>query len=106
MKMFYGFAISVLLVVSIVFFFKGHDKLTNYNNPDSDYGTGEAVNAEVGGDAYNYIINSERATGFFVLGGVFLISAIGLGGVYQISRLREEKTTTKLEQVTTETLSN
>lgn len=108
MKKIYCFAVALFLVTSIVFFYKGYDKLTNYNNPDTeDYlDDSDPVNAEVGGDAYNFIINSQKATGFFVLGGVFLISAIGLVGVYQIGRLREEQATAKIEQASIQTLSN
>lgn len=36
------------------------------------------VNAYVGGDAYNYIINGTYATAFFVLTAMFLLSSIGL----------------------------
>lgn len=53
MKKIYSFAVALFLVASIVFFYKGYDKLTNYNNPDTqDYlDDSDPVNAEVGGDA-------------------------------------------------------
>ena len=44
--------------------YKGIDKMTNYYN--SEYSS-RLVNAYVGGDAYNYIINGTYATAFFVL---------------------------------------
>lgn len=70
----------VSLVISIISFFasvffvyQGFDKMTNYRN--SDYG--RSINAYVGGDAYNYIINSNYATGFFVL--ALLCVVVGFG---------------------------
>lgn len=62
--------ISVLC--GMVTFYKGVDKLTNYSS--SDYGS---INAYVGGDAYNYIINGTHTTAFFVLTTMFVIAAIG-----------------------------
>lgn len=46
------------------FGFLGADKILNYVN--SSY-PALNKNAYVGGDAYNFIINAEYATGFFVL---------------------------------------
>lgn len=62
----------IFYVISIIMAYKGYDKMTNYKNPDSSFLP--SVNAYVGGDAYNYIINSNYATGFFVLSSGFLIS--------------------------------
>ena len=59
--------------------------MTNYHN--SDY---RQVNAYVGGDAYNYIINGTYATAFFVLTAMFVLAAIGLMILHYVSR---EKTT-------------
>lgn len=53
----------ILFVVAIIMLYKGYDKMTNYSN--SSYR--DHVNVYVGGDAYNYIINGNYATGFFVL---------------------------------------
>lgn len=63
--------------------YKGIDRLTNYYN--SDYSS-FAVNAWVGGDAYNYIINGTHATAFFVLTAMFVLSAIGLVIVHYVSK--------------------
>ncbi len=70
---------KVFLVIAIVFYivsgvmlYKGYDKMTNYYN--SEYSTSRNVNAYVGGDAYNYIINGNYATGFFVLATGFIIA--------------------------------
>lgn len=61
--------------------YKGVDKMTNYYN--SDY---KQINAYVGGDAYNYIINSNYATAFFVLTAMFVLAAIGLMILHYVSR--------------------
>ena len=62
----------------------GFYKLTAYENPDTEdsfyYDDDEAVNAYVGGDAYNYIINGTRATAYFVFAGVMVM--IGFGTAY------------------------
>ena len=79
---------KALLIAAIIFYlasgfmlYKGYDKMTNYYN--SEYSTSNNVNAYVGGDAYNYIINGNYATGFFVLsmgfmatGTIFLTSSL------------------------------
>lgn len=62
----------VLYIVSGIMLYKGHDKMTNYYN--SEYSTSKNVNAYVGGDAYNYIINGSYATGFFVLSMGFMVA--------------------------------
>lgn len=59
-------------IVSAVMLYKGYDKMTNYRNSESLYV--ENINAYVGGDAYNYIINGNYATGFFVLSVGFLLT--------------------------------
>ena len=61
--------------------YQGIDKMTNYHN--SDY---RQVNAYVGGDAYNYIINGTYATAFFVLTAMFVLAAIGLMILHYVSR--------------------
>lgn len=62
----------VFYLVSAIMLYKGYDKMTNYYN--SEYSTSHNVNAYVGGDAYNYIINGNYATGFFVLSMGFMIA--------------------------------
>ena len=56
----------VLLVVGSVFLVNAINKKNNYYN--SDYSS-RSVNAYVGGDAYNYIINAGYFTGYAVLAG-------------------------------------
>ena len=58
--------------VSAIMLYKGYDKMTNYHN--YEYSTSLNENAYVGGDAYNYIINGNYATGFFVLSMGFLMT--------------------------------
>lgn len=70
------FACIVSFIVSCVFLFKGYDKITNYANFESS--VLDSVNVYVGGDAYNYIINANYATGYFVLATLFVIIGIGL----------------------------
>lgn len=66
------FVVAVIFyLVSAIMLFKGYDKMTNYQN--SDYPSIN-VNAYVGGDAYNYIINGTYATAFFVLSAGFMIT--------------------------------
>lgn len=57
--------------LSAVFIYMGFHKMFVYENPESFLE--ESVNAYVGGDAYNYIINGNYATGFFVLSLLFVV---------------------------------
>ena len=69
-------------------FYEGLDKMFRYDSGDSyPY---KYVNAYVGGDAYNYIINGTYATAFFVLTAMFVLAAIGLVTVHYVSQ-KEEK---------------
>ena len=75
---------TFLIILSIfafiacgLFAYQSYDKYTNYRNSDSFYSRN--VNAYVGGDAYNYIINGTYFTGFAVcsigcavIGSIFL----------------------------------
>ena len=69
-------------------FYKGLDKMFRYDSGDSY--PHKYVNAYVGGDAYNYIINGTYATAFFVLTALFVLAAIGLVVVHYVSQ-KEEK---------------
>ena len=64
---------AILIVTSCIFLYKGFDKKNNYKY--SEYSLIEDVNAYVGGDAYNYIINGTYFTGFVVLAGFAFIGA-------------------------------
>ena len=62
-------------VVSGFMIYKGYDKFAHYTNIEGYNSIN--VNAYVGGDAYNYIINSNYATGFYVLATLFTILGVG-----------------------------
>lgn len=69
---------SFFMIISICFFiigailiYKGFDKKNNYHYSESIIETN--TNAYVGGDAYNYIINSNYFTGYIVLGSTMLL---------------------------------
>lgn len=68
-------AIGILsYLLSLWFIFKGFDKMYNYYNPSAnEMLSNHAVNAYVGGDAYNYIINAGYATAYFVLALLFVV---------------------------------
>jgi hypothetical protein len=62
-------------IVSIVNFSSGFDKMNNYLN-DSRFPS-LSINAYVGGDAYNYIINSNYFTGYMIIAtGALICSTI------------------------------
>jgi len=63
--------ITIFIIVSAIFLILGFHKMFAYD--------GYRTNAYVGGDAYNYIINSNYATGYFVLSMFFGMVSIGLG---------------------------
>ena len=65
--------IGFIGVISSIF--KGCHKMFVYVNYESDYLSDENVNAYVGGDAYNYIINGTYATSYFVLALMFMVFA-------------------------------
>lgn len=82
---------------SLFTLYKGIDKLTNYHHSEDYPGFNE--NVYVGGDAYNYIINGNYATAFFVLTTMFVLAAIGLMVLHYVSLLEyHAKTTTIPEQ--------
>ncbi len=53
-----------LYLFSALFYIQGLNKAFRYANPEY---YGDKINVYVGGDAYNYIINSNYATGYYVL---------------------------------------
>lgn len=83
-KILYLLAILSFLFGSF-FIYKGFDKKMNYREPRY------SSNAYVGGDAYNYIINSNYFTGYNVLGiGCYVISVISLTGAAILQTLDEK----------------
>ncbi len=71
----------------------GFHKLFFYNNPES-YIEGNPVNAYVGGDAYNFIINANYATAYFTLAIFFAV--IGMTAI--LCFLNREKSQMKPAQ--------
>ncbi len=70
-----------LYITMSVFLYKGYDKITNYKN--SNY---KQENAYVGGDAYNYIINANYASGYFILA----VGAGIIGTMFALEASRRE----------------
>lgn len=79
----------VSLVCAAFTLFKGIHKMTVYDS--GDYYPYDIVNAYVGGDAYNYIINGTYATAFFVLTAMFVLAAIGLMVIHYVSARNNDK---------------
>lgn len=78
--------------VGIIGFFislgMGFYKLFAYENSNDEYSfSDESVNAYVGGDAYNFIINGTYTTAYFVLAGICLMFAVGMLILDKLHRL-------------------
>ena len=69
-------------MVAFVMLCVGFDKMLSYSNEKYAY-----RNAYVGGDAYNYIINGNYATAFFVLAALFSVIGIGILIVNHLSSI-------------------
>ena len=71
----------VAIILGIVFCIIGFDKKNNYYSSENFYSLN--VNAYVGGDAYNYIINGTYFAGYLALAGaLFTCGCIcGVGGL-------------------------
>lgn len=96
-----------LLIIAILFYllsavmlYKGYDKMTNYSNPEYSFMT--THNAYVGGDAYNYIINGNYATAFFVLTLTFAMLGIGFCILAYLSKISASRPAPVLPQCTSE----
>lgn len=95
----------ILILLSLIFYYIGYDKVTNYENPE--YSWEDSSNAYVGGDAYNYIINAEYATGSFVIAvGLDIVATLLLGFEKLINTLKDSqsKKYTNMEMREEETL--
>ena len=66
---------GISFFVSLIFLYMGFDKIYSYDNGELYPYTYH--NAYVGGDAYNYIINGNYATAFFVLTLTFAMLGVG-----------------------------
>ena len=63
----------------------GFDKMLNYVNDEQFWA--DPHNMYVGGDAYNYIINGNYATGFFVLTAMLALMGVGFIALYYLSKM-------------------
>lgn len=77
-------------IASSVMLYLGFDKMFVYNN--GEYYPHEYHNVYVGGDAYNYIINGNYSTGFFVLATMFAVVGIGFAVLYYLSKVNDTLT--------------
>lgn len=77
----WGFGISLSFTISVanVLF-----ALYQLYADDSD------INLYVGGDAYNYIISSNHATGYFILGLIFAISGFTMMIINEIREVKDK----------------
>ena len=78
---------SIAFIISAIVLGLGLDKMFNYDS--GEYYPYEYHNAYVGGDAYNYIINGNYATGFFVLAAMFALMGIGFIVLYYLSKMAD-----------------
>lgn len=94
----------ICYIISAVFIGLGFHKLYVYSNPDSFIL--ESSNAYVGGDAYNYIINTGYATSFFVLATLFAILASFILLISKLSHKELKQHTAQSETYRTEVVTN
>ena len=78
----------------------GFDKIYSYDNGELYPYTYH--NAYVGGDAYNYIINGNYATAFFVLTLTFAMLGIGFCILAYLSKISASRPAPVLPQCTSE----
>lgn len=75
----------ILLILSLICVGEGFNKMMNYKN--SDKYSEKSINAYVGGDAYNYIINACYFAGYVSLGGCLFVSST----IFAISSIKDEE---------------
>ena len=78
---------SIAFIISAISLSLGLDKMFNYDS--GEYYPYEYHSAYVGGDAYNYIINGNYATGFFVLATMFALMGMGFIVLYYLSKIAD-----------------
>ena len=84
------FCAGASFLTAIFFIFKGFNKIVSYYL--SDFGYEMSKNAYVDDDAFNYIINSNYATAFFVLAATFVLLGACFIVIYYLSViLRSQK---------------
>lgn len=82
-------AASFLLLISAICFWKGFDHKNNYYQFEQYPSLNQYT--YVGGDAYNYIINSNYFIGFIVLGSSAALGAVMLVSTFLIIRSKEQR---------------
>lgn len=83
--------ISILsYLISIIFIGFGFNKMFVYESSESYLK--DSVNAYVGGDAYNYIINSNYTIGYFVLALIFVVLASSFLIIDSIKKIEKQNT--------------
>lgn len=90
---------AACLILGIVSISAGFDKKDHYYNSDTYYS--HNVNAYVGGDAYNYIINAGYFSGYMALGGSLLVvsSVLAVAGTTLIVLDSKNKNATQLPAI-------
>ena len=91
---------GISFFVSLIFLYMGFDKIYSYDNGELYPYTYH--NAYVGGDAYNYIINGNYATAFFVLTLTFAMLGIGFCILAYLSKISASRPAPVLPQCTSE----
>ncbi len=79
---------AVAVIVGVISLMLGLYNLFFYASPE---GYGDPINAHVGGDAYNYIINAAQATAYFVVTGASFLIAIGLNILHRLDVIIEKQ---------------
>lgn len=82
-----------LAVSSIVPIIIGFNKIFSYNS-------GEYYTSSF--NAYNYIINANYATSYFVLAGILILSAIGCGILWYLAMIRNSVDDNNITSTNTE----
>lgn len=80
----------ILFVIATIFIIIGLYKILVYQNPENSW-EGNLVNAYVGGDAYNFIINANYAVAYFTLALLFNVTACSFAIINTLKLNSEEQ---------------
>lgn len=78
----------IFTIVAVIFFLRSWNVKNRYSYSEYSY---HNVNAYVGGDAYNYIINGTYYTGLSVIASGFMICAMLSGGLLAYVNIKEKE---------------
>ncbi|MES9701277.1 MULTISPECIES: hypothetical protein [Bacillus] len=90
----------IFYIHSVILLYLGFDRLGGYRMSDEFSDLNKYV--YVGGDAYNYIINSNVLTGYFVLSGSFFVAGtmlIATGSILRAIKGGQEVKTEQSKQI-------